>query len=495
MMRDNNQQVRVTAIGMSQQNINILRIFFKGPCAGKYAIAENGDADINLVDLDGVTGQAEWTRIQRQFPGRPSIVQSVHAFSSEHAMVLRKPVEPELLKRALHDAQAARATQLRAGEQKSASNIINFEGSPSKQSTVQSQRRVRGATGTPPPRSVASVGGWGVTVPILENELQVAELPGVMAKLAGAEVALPSAETVAPTAQPRIFVNTTPAPEQIGLTGLTPALASSSAQSSKVDVEEKAPVEHESTGNVHPAVGLPNSSDLVHVIYNPEYYLQGYLKKALNLSYTSKKNVLLEAQVQSLIILYDDRKVLIEHNERALYAVGRVPINNDNIKISILSNSRHQMITEASGVLLDWDIVLWELAMRAAHGRIPIGTDITGQFYLKHMPDAERFGLGDSLRTIAELWHQQPCSLVQTLQLLDVSQQDIFSFYSAAKALGFVKSVNLHRPGQTRGDENVAVSARVLTVEEPEIMVDDDLSSDRAGGILKRLYTRIKGQS
>ncbi|MDH5649801.1 MAG: hypothetical protein OEY67_09110 [Gammaproteobacteria bacterium] len=505
MSHSRNQPLRVTTFGMSKQAINTLQLFFHGPCGDKYALTDNEQADICLFDLDGVNGHEQWLLAQRQYPGRPTIVQSINDMTPEGAIYLRKPVDPEQLKKALLEVVAVKNSSKPVARDKnteskrgmSSSNVINFEGAgtPVKQIIPQQQKAVRAPAGLVNAKSVASMGKRNLDIPLLDTVIRDELLTATVARQQqpAAEESTIRIQLFAPdndvagelSDKASVGKGTiAKAVPENGSTGAEPQTAEPPGTNSPG--QEPKPIT-----DIDPMIGLLDPRDLVHVVYNPEYYLQGYLKKALHLSYISKKNVLLEVESQTVVVLYAEKKVSIERSERTLYAIGRVPINGENVNISILSDELAQARGGESEVLLDWDVVLWALAARASHGRIPIGTDMTSQFYLKQLPDISRFDLDCQEKVIFELWIKQTCSLAQTLQLLDVSQQDIFSFYSKVKALGFLRQV-ITRKAESQYEEEPS-TARSLVLEELESLVVDEENSDKQAGILKRLYSRIKG--
>lgn len=73
---------------------------------------------------------------------------------------------------------------------------------------------------------------------------------------------------------------------------------------------------------------------------------------------------------------------------------------------------------------------------------------------------------------IAALWIAQPISLLETARHLRISQRFVFSFYSAAVAIGLTQPV--------RNSEN-------LLVESPQ------LQPARRHGLLRRILDRLRG--
>ncbi|NOX42135.1 MAG: hypothetical protein GXP19_00125 [Gammaproteobacteria bacterium] len=94
--------LRVSTIGMSQQSINALRMFFRGPCMNKYVLADVNNADISIIDMDTFESKQAWLDHRKKYPNRPTILESVSELSFGDAIFLRKPVNGKILKSTLN---------------------------------------------------------------------------------------------------------------------------------------------------------------------------------------------------------------------------------------------------------------------------------------------------------------------------------------------------------------------------------------------------------
>ena len=187
------------------------------------------------------------------------------------------------------------------------------------------------------------------------------------------------------------------------------------------------------------------------IYYNPGSYLQGYLKEAFKLAQLSKKNVLVQGSLLSIIVMYETKQVFLKPgsesslavSERSLFALSSIPITRENIKILMLSDSSDEICKE-DGLLFDYDPFMWKLATRASQGRIPEGTDLNRHMYLGKMPNIPKPKLSANALKIASLWAEEPCTLSMTAQTLDIPQREVFIFLSAAWALDLLKFSNLY---------------------------------------------------
>jgi len=206
-----------------------------------------------------------------------------------------------------------------------------------------------------------------------------------------------------------------------------------------LDVESRSDTE-----NSHPETS--EISETSGMFYVPGNFLQGYLEKAFNLAHENKKNVLLEGLLQSIVILHESREVFIRRNEksvyamseRSLFAISGVPLTQENVATTILDESYNEICNQ-EGLLIDYDLLLWKLTIRASRGRVPEGTDLSRQMCLEQLPNIPRLVLTPHARKIATLWSEEPSTLSMTAQTLKVPQREVFTFFSAARALDLIE--------------------------------------------------------
>jgi len=114
---------------------------------------------------------------------------------------------------------------------------------------------------------------------------------------------------------------------------------------------------------------------------------------------------------------------------------------------------------------------LWRVARYTSYGRLPLGTDITSSAYLAHWPNFTRLPANDNAMRIAALLVEKPRPLPLVAKVLNIPLREVFSFYSAAHALGMA--------GISQRDID-----RTLQTEAP--------SPPRQHGLFGRLLGRLK---
>jgi hypothetical protein len=85
--------------------------------------------------------------------------------------------------------------------------------------------------------------------------------------------------------------------------------------------------------------------------------------------------------------------------------------------------------------------VIWELALGAAAGRVPEGTQPDVPCTLQDWPNFTQLAPVSGAMSIAALWTRQAITLEETARTLQVPLWEVCSFYSAAHAVGLITPV------------------------------------------------------
>ena len=91
--------------------------------------------------------------------------------------------------------------------------------------------------------------------------------------------------------------------------------------------------------------------------------------------------------------------------------------------------SKHQLLSQPL------DNFLWQIALWTARGRVPKGTDLHKPILLLYWPNFTRLIVTPYALKISALWMENPCSLLETSQILAIPQRYVFTFFSAASTL------------------------------------------------------------
>ena len=184
-----------------------------------------------------------------------------------------------------------------------------------------------------------------------------------------------------------------------------------------------------------PDIDLGSRLQIATALYQPEYYLQGFVQRACRMAGEQKTNIRLEGYRYSMTVLHKTRQIHVEVGERQVFSLAAMPLNSDDVTVTAISKGQLAQVVNPKA-LFSIDSFVWELALRTAHGRVPSNTDLQAPVYLKRWPNMTRLTLIPHALRIAALWINQPRSLIETARVLEIPQRYVFSFYSAAYALG-----------------------------------------------------------
>lgn len=182
--------------------------------------------------------------------------------------------------------------------------------------------------------------------------------------------------------------------------------------------------------------------------YNPKEYLQGEIHSAVEFS--KKWNIAVELWIMTennkwkkMIFLPRIEKVLTSLTSAELKHYCSSPLFLVNYKMYRRKEKEtvdleHKVSKENRGV--SYDAFLWRVALSTSMGRLPQGTNLNTAMYLKHWPNFTRlYPIAGAMR-IATLLTDQPRSLPIISKVLKLPLGRVYSFYSAAYAIGIVGS-------------------------------------------------------
>lgn len=215
------------------------------------------------------------------------------------------------------------------------------------------------------------------------------------------------------------------------------------------------------------------------LFYNPRDYLQSEIHSAVE--YSLKSQVAVELWIMAgddhwgkIIFLPGVKKVLTSFSDGELKQYCSTPLALVTHKLyrrkpKDTQELEERVAREHRGC--GFESFLWKIALYTSLGRLPQGTNLSSAMQLKKWPNFTRlYPLNGSMR-IATLLVDQPRTLPMIAKVLRMPVGRVFSFYSAACAIGLMES-----------DETVAVNLSAKPVE-PKKHRDHTLF----GRILKRL--------
>jgi hypothetical protein len=103
--------LKVALLGVNERDNAILDLFLRKQCPGGCRLVKEEQADLCILNLDGVHGRKLLQYQRDHHPQRPLIVLTVREAIIDGVQCLRKPLRAELLKQAIESARADLAVQ------------------------------------------------------------------------------------------------------------------------------------------------------------------------------------------------------------------------------------------------------------------------------------------------------------------------------------------------------------------------------------------------
>ncbi len=180
-----------------------------------------------------------------------------------------------------------------------------------------------------------------------------------------------------------------------------------------------------------PDIDINNAMLVSKISYKAGEYLQGRLNNILrsprfNSLNTSYGIITYNAKNHTACVNVDNRTL------QSISSVAKLRMEYSLININKISRDENLVWEDA-------DAVLWKVSIWASRGRLPlVYNNIDKKFSLKHWPNLTRFMMTPHSMEISAIWIKEPISLRKTLDLLNIKQRYVFSFYSAAIALDLI---------------------------------------------------------
>ncbi len=175
------------------------------------------------------------------------------------------------------------------------------------------------------------------------------------------------------------------------------------------------------------------------IYYDPEQHFQSVFERALKQAKDKKACILLEGFIGKMIINPAQNQVLCTSTEDSLHSLMLLPMKKDAIKMQTFDCIELSYYIQSNVLPFHYsylDQFRWKIAIWAAHGRLPNETPLDAPIILLHWPNLTRLLLTPHALRIAALWIERPFSLLDTAKRLGISQRYVFTFYSAAHAVG-----------------------------------------------------------
>ena len=222
-------------------------------------------------------------------------------------------------------------------------------------------------------------------------------------------------------------------------------------------------------------------NDNFELYYNPDNFLQGRLLNAIKESKRINKDTFIKCWNNHWIIISPSSDYLVQNvADNQVKTLGLVQIGDDENNMAysehrFSSNEiSHMVNTPVRNVrVVPREQFIWNITVKTARGRIPTGTSLDEPYVLLHWPNLPQLAHIPSIARISAFWVDNPQSINNVVRHLNIPQEHVLSFFSAATAIKIMK------PAQRREDKLI----------EPEVVSVDR----KKRGIFSALFEKISG--
>ncbi len=197
----------------------------------------------------------------------------------------------------------------------------------------------------------------------------------------------------------------------------------------------------------------PHQVEKAH--YDKKKYLQAFVESAVKVARTRNRILQLNCGWKPIIIFPHSNEIWIEADDRQIRSFCVVPIHSIlDLDLRGANENPRSIISPVSPDLVhadrdpkkfqSIDAFIWKIALWTSNGRVPDGIQLDQPVYLDRWPNLSRFVIVPHALRIAALLNNQSMTLMEVAETLEIRQQYVFSFFSAAMALGLAGQL----PGQ-----------------------------------------------
>lgn len=366
---------RIAALGFDPRLRNAMELLFKSRLNGRFVFANADEADLHLIDLDSYGGQERWVK---QTEARPN-----------HPIILLAMREVEVTGKTRFVRKPLSPQDLIAALTAAADDIgVASAGVPSDLKAATDAARHQGNSRTEP------------------------------------------------QADPTPLIR--PAPVQAMLRKPREQDEGAALASSRSSVGQSLG-EHDAKT----FIGLASDIDpkdpkqVAKTQFEPGAYLIGKLQQALTLAIRHDRVVRLDLEHGSITLLPRTRQAVIDLQHIHLRTLAVVPLSEENSKLRF--GDSFELSEAPQHRIWQLDSLLWNAALLASRGRVPVGTDLMARVKLKRWPNLTRLAVFPGAVRITAFLSREPVSLVDAARILKIPQRCVFAFFTAADALGLME--------------------------------------------------------
>lgn len=394
------EPMTIRVVGVDERMLSAIALFFKIRLGNRYAVGDPQDAHIWLFDVDTADGRSEWDTHQMERPEVPAILMSIEQIdlgSVRNAAFAPKPLNAELLTDALEritqsPTRKGAAVPTQEEPKKESKGSPNGVAVPPSYSSIHSDVESAIEPDTFMPDST-----WYQEPADAADPPEIASPDGYEAKGA------PQAHRGAP----RCYA----AAMKLGEQHVQAFIGSA------------------------PDIDAEDPRQVAKAQFDPDRFLVGAVSHAAAMAARTGQPVKVSGNGWDIVIRRNPDRVFVDTKQLQLRTLATLPLQGE-IKTEVLDQRKTRTF---DGVKWRLSALQWTLALMAARGRVPVGTELHTKVKLTQWPNLTRLQAFPNAMRISSLWSRQPISLLDSASTLGISQRYVFAFYAAVQSLGLVE--------------------------------------------------------
>jgi len=188
------------------------------------------------------------------------------------------------------------------------------------------------------------------------------------------------------------------------------------------------------------------TSGSFELFYNPKKFLQGKILQIIDEGNKIQKSMFLKCWKDHWIVTFPNSDSLLQNvADKKIKTLGLVPLGDEEEQFSY---SEHQFSdneilqmadTPADKIrLVLINQFIWNLTVKTARGRVPEGTSLDELYVLQYWPNLPRLSYIPNAMRISSFWVNQAQSINNIVEKLNIPQEDVLTYFSAANAIGIL---------------------------------------------------------
>ena len=407
-----NTPLNVSVLGVDDRLRTTLRMFFQGPCKSNVVMVGADDAEACIIDMDGLNADAILNESRESFPGLPLILLSLSEQNEPGAIYVQKPIQAKQMLAALDDVRALLETQQVERPVHKQAEMAETDQVP----VLEMEKAFPGVE-----TDIDSMDEFGIDDVDLAMDVEVAD-------------SLMDDDTEIDDERPMVVFERNKNAE---------ADVHRSAHKAAMHLDEESYANF--VGTV-PDIDVNDPQQVKAAHYETKKFLQGYVQSAFNLARSKNRILRLNTGWKPIVIFPHSHEIWVDADDERMRGFSIVPVSaisdfsngpggTKGISISPF-NLKVEGGKQNPEMFQSMDAFMWKLALWSSAGRVPANIDLNQPVFLRRWPNLTRFVLVPHSIRIAALLIEQPRTLPDVAKALGIRQQYVFSFFSAAHALG-----------------------------------------------------------